>query len=462
MSLVTMWKAVRRHERSAGGARESAAKSSAPPAVPDSRQHAWHRVKEQMARDLLQDRLPHQTPLPQIKELCTRYHAGFRPVRRALSALCREGVLSREGVRYHAAFNAPAGSSIRIGVLVFAWYQGPLILFAEYDQEFVRSLELEGNRAHVGMELMGYRFEDGGAVFYDAQQKFERTLSARDGMAGYVVPVCIPATLGGDLFARLHATGKPVVMIDEIGGWELPEYVAASGRFLVIDARPYHAAACGIARACIALGHRRCAFFSTFHSDRWSQQCLSGLSEIFAQAGPEYAVVPFVQEGTQLTDDLLHRARARVPDALLRQSYDRHKAGMPQAYVRQLEPFFSLLLEQQIAYAEVRLMLEPFFARAYSDKSITCWIAADVDTAWFTSDYIKARPRKLSMVTFGCSPEITRSRIAAYDFNTAGAALAVLGFVLYPHRRLPGQEGMRVVIQGSLICRESLRGVRNG
>jgi len=104
-----------------------------------------------------------------------------------------------------------------------------------------------------------------------------------------------------------------------------------------------------------------------------------------------------------------------------------------------------------------REQLQPSFERAYGDTSITCWIAAGIDTAWFTNDYIRDRNARLSLITFGWSPETTRSRIAAYDFNSPAAARAIIAFLLWPQKRLPGQVGMNLRVIGTIIQRESLR-----
>jgi hypothetical protein len=65
------------------------------------------------------------------------------------------------------------------------------------------------------------------------------------------------------------------------------------------------------------------------------------------------------------------------------------------------------------------------------------------------------------MITFGWSPEVTKSRIAAYDFNSVAAVRAAIEFVLCPEKQLPGQKGIRIAIQGSIINRETLSPISN-
>jgi hypothetical protein len=326
---------------------------------------------------------------------------------------------------------------------------------AEYEQDFMRNLELSSGAAQLGKELLGYRFEAGNLAVFDAQQKNRRTLSAE--YAGYLVLAPYQESIGEDLFTHLHATGKPVVVIDEIGGWELPAYAARSKRFLVVNARPYENAGIEVGRALVSLGHRRCAYFSTFHADLWSRQCLKGLSDVFGTAGGDCIVVPHLIGGSQVASQPSQWSRLEKTFTALRTKYRHARSTLSRAFVRQLNPYFDQQLAQQLVYADVRDQLEPLFAKASADASVTCWIAADVDTAWFTNDYLAECGMRRSLVTFGWSPEVTRSRIAAYDFNSPAAVRATLDFLLYPRRRLPEQEGTNLRIRGTMVYRESLK-----
>jgi len=306
------------------------------------------------------------------------------------------------------------------------------------------------------MEILGYRLHGSLITTTDHLQKHQRTLK---GMAGFVLLVAIRDGLSNALFLALHAMGKPVVIIDEIGCVKLPGYALHSGRFLLIDAWQIRYGAGEVARTLIALKHRRVAFFSPFFADHWSQACLQGLMETFAAAGPEYAVTPFTLAYSLIDIE----AKARSPEKTrksidrLIQQYNRYRTDLSDASAKQFDPIFSVLLNQHVDYASYRELLQPLFASALADRSITCWVASDIDTAWFTNDYIQEHNPGLSLITFGWSPEVTNSRIAAYDFNAAAAVRATIAFLLYPKKRLPGQEGMNLRVMGSIIQRESLR-----
>jgi hypothetical protein len=461
VSYVTMWKAVQElalpenigditHRQAAEKATDQSTK----------KEPAWQQLSRLITADMLQDRISRSVSFPQIKDLCLRYRTGYRTMHKALGQLCTEEILYREGRRYRYNLQSGTSSSLTMGILIFiAPYVAreiPVPLLAEYEQDYLLNLEREAGRSHIGIELLGYRIGKKRVLMTDTLQKSRPGLSAKDPLTGYILPVSILDGVEEPIFASLFATGKPVVIIDEIGGWELPDYAKKSGRFIMVDAQPREKAGSDVARTLIALGHRRCAFFSPFHTDSWSQQCLNGLARIFTAAGKGFTLSPFTSNGSLIAPDKEMQERIGKIFPKLHEGYWKWKPSAPDAFVRQLDPYFTNLLGQQIAYAIVREGLDPLFKQAFSDASITCWMASDIDTAWFANDYLRSRNSTISLITFGWSPEVTKSRITAYDFNATAAVRASLEFLLRPQKRLPGQEGIRLCIQGTIINRETL------
>jgi len=450
VSYVTMWKAVKQRTKIHGRRPPPSDEPAAPP------EFAWQRLAKCISADLLQGRLP-RTRLP-IKSLRIRYSAGYRVVRQALDKLCRNGLVRREGLFYNATAGVSPSLSLEIAVLAFVphfmSHTDPVALIAEYEQDFVRTFEVSCTAAQLGMDLLGYHYESEGLVVTDAQQKNRRTLNAN--YAGYVVLVYLPEAIKAELFTQLYATGKPVAIIDEIGGWELPDFAAHSKRFLVVRACPYKSAGAEVARALVTLGHKRCAFFSTFNADHWSKECLEGIAEGFRSGGKECVVVPHTIDGSLVASSPSLWSRLEKTFTALQAGYHRTRPALSRLFMRQLTPHFGDLLAQQLVYADTREQLEPLLVKASADKSNTCWIAADIDTAWFAHDFLQDRASRMPLVTFGWSPEVAKRRIAAYDFNSNAAVRGSLDFLLNPSRALPGQVGSTVYIQGTIVRRKSL------
>jgi hypothetical protein len=454
VSYVTMWNALR-GMRPASGARDRA-----DPAAPSGkRPRAIERLASRLEQDLVQGRLSGAPHLPQIKELCARYAACFRTMRAALDDLCERRVLCNNGRRYAAALRPSRRPSLTFAVLIASWYEGPLRFVAEYEQEFMIHLDHESARGNVNIEVLRFQDVNGRTVVCDALGAHEKNLRARHDIDGYLLPVSFGGCLNSDVLTQLHSTGKPVVIVDEIGGCEMPPLFGRSGKALILRAARDKISACAAARALIALGHRHLAFFSLFHNEHWPEVCLEGLSETIAKAGKDFSLAPFLIQGTQTTDEYIRAGWANCPDVPLRRWFNEWKKSALPAFVQQLAPYCSWDLDQQIAYAEMRNRLQPLLKRALSDKSITCWIAPDTDAAWSMHDYIVEHRLPLSMIAFGWSPEVTKSRIASWDLNAAAAARAAIRFLAFPGRKLPGQKGMELRIDGMLAVRESLRAV---
>jgi hypothetical protein len=455
VSLVTMWKAMHRHS----------APEIAPAAAPRSRpepKRAWQRLRDAIARDLLQGWLSRREYMPNVKELCAHYGAGAKSMRRALEELRAKGTIDRTGRRYGTRRARTAGiSSIKVSVLVFTWKDEMPVLFADYNPYFIRGLEQECVIRGIGVELHGYWREGPHVVTSSASRAGRRALSALHEHAGFMHLAFWPSCVEPAVLSMLRGTDKPVAIIDEIGGWEVPECLISGNRALVINARPFEAGAAEIARALIACGHHHVAFFSPFENDPWSHRCRDGLVSAFSGAGSGYRLALFTEKGSSLLGDdtFIGRAQKHSADHRLRNYYAKWRKNLDPSYTTQLDPHFHKYLLSQLWYAEVRRTLRPLFERAYADKSITCWVAVDTDVAWFAHDFLRAKASDLSLVTFGNSPEVSQRGITAYDFNADGAARAALEFVLYPDRKLPGQTGHALTIDGMLVDRGSLRPV---
>jgi hypothetical protein len=386
-------------------------------------------------------------------------------MRKALAELSTQGVLRSVGHGYHAAVSAANAGSLKIGVLMFAWYEGPLMLTAEYDQGFMVALDLECSRRRISTEVLRYHYHDDPvtgeelATVTDAERITSQKLQSRKDIDGYVLLISNLGSINADLLLQVHATGKPIVIIDELGGWEVPDHLLRGGHMLLIHARPFETASRYVARTLIGRGHSHFAFLSVFHNDVTSQQCLLGFKDTIEIAGAGHSCREFLFRGTQTTDEFTRSGRARCSDAPLQEAYGRWKRSAPRAFVKQLDQFYSHRLGQEIWFGEVRHRLWALFDEAIADKSITCWAVPDCDAGFVAHEYLAERNRRISLVAFGDSLGLLNCRVTTYDFNATAAVNASLDYLVSPTRRLPGQKGITLQIEGVLSVRESLRRV---
>jgi DNA-binding LacI/PurR family transcriptional regulator len=452
VSYLTMWKALRVQGRGSG--RASAGK---PPLAGDTARYKWQEVQDRIEKDLLHGVLPRHGLLPQIKELCPRYNAGFRAIRQALESLCASGRLQREVRRYRCPVRRTA-SPLKVFVVVHHGGTGPLEFYTDYDLEFIPALEAECSRRNLSMEILRFSAAGSRIVIHDVSGKHEVSPEAGPDTAGYVL--ISDGTFGAqvdDLLTRLHASRKPVVFVDEVGGSDLPGFLAHSGRALALAVRPYMTASRMLGKMLAEMGHRRLAYFSLAFQDPWSKECLQTLTQTMNDAGDNGAVTPFVWEYSWVTWECIADAHARFSKIPVRELYERKKKSLPPSYIQQLDHLFSRVLDTHLAYAEGRYRLEPLMKQALADKSITCWVASDSDTVWYAGDFLNKTRADVSLVGFGKSLEITKRRISTWDFNALAAAATTVEYLLHPEQKLPGQTDHTFAIQGTLIDRGSLK-----
>jgi hypothetical protein len=446
VSYVTMWKAVRR-----GGGTRLYRPGTQAPAWP-----AWARTKAALYQDLISGRLEGRAGIPGISLLCRRYGTGYRTTRRALRALCEEGVLVAAGRRHVFGGSALRTRRMRVGVLIFSWYEGPLEIVAEYEQEFLLRLDAECARRQIGVSVFRFHLDrQYRAVLTDISQSRALGAGALEELDGLILPVSSEGCHAPDVLARLADARKPLAIVDQIADWDLPEFLAKPGRCLRIDARPFDRCARAVSGTLIGMGHRRIAYISPYHGDPWSRRLLTGIEQ--STAGSTARVFPFLIRGTMATDEYTRAGRERYSEQRLIDAYLEWKKQAPRAYTVQLQRYFGRDLEQQVWNAEVRHRLTSLLQKAAEDQTITCWIVPHENTACFANDFIREHGLSVSLVALGSTLELAQQRIASYDYNAQAGVTAALEFILAPHRKLPGQQGGRYSVEGMMTLRESLR-----
>jgi DNA-binding LacI/PurR family transcriptional regulator len=87
---------------------------------------------------------------------------------------------------------------------------------------------------------------------------------------------------------------------------------------------------------------------------------------------------------------------------------------------------------------EIRDRLEPLFAEALEDSSITAWIAANDLVAEMALDFLQERttavPAKVSLISFDNSLTAAARRLTSYDFNIEGSIRMALDYLIAPSR----------------------------
>jgi DNA-binding LacI/PurR family transcriptional regulator len=256
------------------------------------------------------------------------------------------------------------------------------------------------------------------------------------------------------VFDLCSRTGRPVALLDETGSFTLPRPAGPHHQMFTAACSPH--AGRRVARHLLGLGHRRIAFISPVHGMEWSQTRLTGLREVFAEAGLPDAVRAFVTEGgfyprrTGL-EQQIERLMGMFPQPMSEEDQLLARA------VRSSGDSIDMAMRTEIVHGR----LVPILEQALKDRSITAWVAVSDGFALDCLDFLRDRgvgvPGDLSVIGFDDSHEAFRHGLTSYNFNGPALMHAMVAHVL--SRRLPGHTtGSRepIEIDGFISARRTV------
>jgi DNA-binding LacI/PurR family transcriptional regulator len=300
----------------------------------------------------------------------------------------------------------------------------------------------------------------------------------------------------GILF-QLSLNNKPIAIMDEMGGYQLPKNFPGSGdvKIYTISAE---LAGIQVAEYLMKQGHEKTAFISPYQKLYWSYKRYEGMRSGCKGAGPRAKVIPFVLDQLGRKYNLMVELGGINTGAIKkikRSIQDKEKAEQQifQMFLHHTEKLFTDTirsktksptrgkpgkstplkqgaysdLHQKLKYdildrmidEEVSKLLEPLFHQALQDDRITAWVAANDRTAIaalkFLHNMQKRVPEDISVIGFDNSQESFDHGLTSYHFNVPQFAHQMLEFILKPRKRV-GRVGKSVqVIEGMIIERQT-------
>jgi DNA-binding transcriptional regulator YhcF (GntR family) len=430
VSYVTMWKAVSilgqqgvltvvrgQLVKVAGGLVDE---SDNPTAVPDARRYAagqaWHRLRDQIERDVLNGAFAPGYRLPLSKQLTTRYRASHPTIAKALRELQRTGILSASGRGFSVPHVSASGGRITVCFLTHREYLDRLFAGNPAGHNYLPIVEIEASRRGLRVVIEECLYKNDQLVPLRRAAAFP----AANDFLGYVYILNSPT--GSERIMRmLGKSGKPVSVLEEYGKWPYAGLTGNSPLFKIFPVGSRAAPGSAVARFLIGLGHRRIAYLSADHHARWSTERLEGLRDGFARAGYHDAVRPYTIDIDIWGIEAARMETGRGP-----------AAGAQSQPIGAEEDRRSRLLA--IAYKDAdskRRHLLALFKEALSDKGITAWVAANDNVAILASDFLHRAgvdvPRRTSLISFDNTVQALAYQISSYDLNLpaiVGAALS--------------------------------------
>lgn len=465
VSQVTMWKAVQElklkgilegepgcRPRVAGKGGDSI---EAAYAGVSSHGEKWRKVRARVQHDILSGIFPPGEPLPPTKDLLRRYDVGRRTLKKAVASLEDEFVVM-PGTRSYMVRPPAASAHPHIGITIL----GPIheMFWQYWHKEFYRHLSHQCSRWNIGFTTIGFTHTGETCAFVDPATKNPTEVIDKDTTIGYMLHITNPQAFSENMLRQLLAYRKPVAVLDEVGGWEMPRFMRNSPYVKVFTMTTSREAGRCVARYLLAQGHRSVAFISPQHKDAWSVSRLEGLKTAQAQSGMAFSLREFtlgydIDDYKTLSRD---HSNATAIEAFCEKKW---VTNLPSCYLYYVKYAMDQLTWVGCAQAEMHYQLMPVFDELIDTKEITAWILVNDNTAGIALRHLVSCnidvPARVSLISFDDAPEAVEDGLTSYNFNFPAVGDAMLNFVMRFDRQRPGTPQKAVEIPGYIVERGS-------
>jgi DNA-binding GntR family transcriptional regulator len=464
---------------------------------------SWKHKKSLLEKEIFSGVFGLQGRLPLIKELQSRYGVCYTTMKKILQSLEIDGVVCPHGKGYALPATAFHSHRQRIVFITCMGIQSSA-LNKEHNQ-IVNVFENECMRLGLHLEIVEVDFYDS-----TSSRAAIAKLIGGSQTIGFILDLWWYETESFrhaylDTLGRLASFKKPVAILDELAGFELPLQFIANPLLQVFRIETERAGE-RVARLLLGSGHRSVAYI-TFNDAPWSQARFRGIRSQFMRTGCSESAIrlvtggnfevifPCVLTAAGLEDDVVRRIIAAYSSPS--QSTSLEKTWMdykntnrpPYPGYPRLTPllmknltFLSMLAHQEVderffnktvngALDPVgkdifEISLRPLFEKALSSSESTAWICANDATAFVALAFLQARnikvPDDISVVGFDNTPvDALQQRLTSFDFNALGFINRMLNFIFRPPKPRGPYRHATIEVEGMIIERGSTGRVRS-
>ncbi|MBD3418874.1 MAG: hypothetical protein GF398_02030 [Chitinivibrionales bacterium] len=393
----------------------------------------WQRAAQQIRLDVFNGVYGEGEIFPAFKELQHRYNASFLTLKKALEFLCKEEIIKPYKKSYTVPLIVPQKTGRRIVLITWGNIRQELHLEI-LNEELLRACESYCSRMRLSLEVFGYFLEDNKLRWTSVKEEHLELEDAED-IFGYIYLVVTPEIDPIRIIRQLTHFGKPVAILDLVGGWQIPPSLSKPFfRMFSVAVSPRSGRQVG--RYLLDLKHKSIAYISPFHEAAWSHNRLRGMTEVYRSAGLENAVRLFTFENPPVIHEVYQAAvDSQCSYDALRDYYDAWKQRNPDFVRHVFDPYFHLYLPHRIlTKAAMGEQLGELFEKALEHKEITAWVLANDDVAVPAMEFLKARglsvPDEISVIGFDDMYNTLRRGITSFNFNIRAIVHLMLGFVL--------------------------------
>jgi DNA-binding LacI/PurR family transcriptional regulator len=261
--------------------------------------------------------------------------------------------------------------------------------------------------------------------------------------------------------------GKPVAILDEKGD-DVPAELFAKQKTVQVFAMA-HLKADGqaVGTHLLRRGHRKAAYCSMYHRNKWSVRRMQGLADSFEMAGFPGAILECtaaLESEWELVPELVDVPRKGIAHRL-QPVYAAFNALERELPLHLADQVFDLRMHTGLIESELELLklVRPLFEKAHSDRQCTAWVCGNDQLALnalsFCAEKGIAVPGDVSIIGFDDTLEALRRNLSSYNFAASVYVRRMLDFILRNNGRSASARYRPVEIQG-YITERGTTGVR--
>jgi DNA-binding LacI/PurR family transcriptional regulator/DNA-binding transcriptional regulator YhcF (GntR family) len=417
----------------------------------------WEKLRCTIEQRLLDWTYPPGSLLPPAGELASTYGVHFATLRKALEHLERRRLLQRQGLRYMVPRLAASTGSLTVLVIGPGDEKG---MYRGMDRhvEIMRSIEEQANAQNFRFQTCGFSLQKKSLAYTGVNRNnFDPVrFMARDEVAGAIFLDWLPDSTSQMALHAVCACGKPVAVLDEKGDESLPllckKYKAIQVFAIAHSKADGHAVGTYLLRR----GHRKAAYCSMYHKNKWSLRRLQGLNDSFEMAGFPGAILECTTElesEWELVPELADIPRRGIARRL-QPVYAAFTALERELPLHLADQIFDLRIQTGQIETELELtrIVRPLMEKAHSDRQCTAWVCANDRLALGALSYCAemgiAVPRDISIIGFDDSFEALHRNLSSYNFAPGVYVRRMLDFILRNSRRSASSRFRPVEIPG--------------
>ncbi len=420
----------------------------------------WRVTAKIFEEDILNGLFDSRYPLPQIKQLQSRYTVSYPTMKKILGFLEGKRIIIRICNRYFLRKKEWKPHRYKIALIAFGTDTNALKIETERERNFFQYLFVTASQNNIDIELICYNDYLDVPRFFTRNNESITTLLNREEFLGTILNTWHMKDFRHGIYLIANIN-KPITVWLETDSMQNSIIIKPSSfhHISAFDISYSLIAGRDVGKYLLQLGHRTVAYLSPFNKSIWSQNRLKGLNAIFKASGSDMHVMPFVlnefENRWSFTKKIIKKQKRKIY-----LSSDKLRCYInPELVYRidNIEDQIIHLLRDNLILDYSRILIE----QALAMSEATAWVACNDLFALIIMDYWNqhciSKKKRPALIGFDNTFKALKYGLSSYDFNTKGMVQSMIDYILRPSNFLYTSRNKVIHLYGNVIERESTR-----